>query len=217
MGGQCAMSRGDDSPSGRRPSRPVVAAPDQVRAGRVGLRFPERMLAFEHWRELGVLIARTADSTAWSMGDWLAYGESRYAGRYRRAVEDVGLSYQTLRNYAWVARRFPLSRRRDGLTFQHHMEVARLATGEQDQWLDRAIENRWSVRVLRQRLKEADGPARDPVAALPRISADPLSLTRWQAAARNSDKSFEQWVVASLDRAATQELENENPIVLDSR
>ena len=48
------------------------------------------------------------------------------------------LDYQTLRNYAWVARRFPAGRRRAGVSFAHHAEVARLPEPEQDYWLRRA-------------------------------------------------------------------------------
>lgn len=35
------------------------------------------------------------------------YGQAAYTGRYRDAIEQASLDYQTLRNYAWVARRFP--------------------------------------------------------------------------------------------------------------
>ena len=41
------------------------------------------------------------------------------------------LDYQTLRNYAWVARRFAMSRRRDTLSFGHHAEVPALPEPEQ--------------------------------------------------------------------------------------
>lgn len=144
-----------------------------VQATRVGLRFPGQVLEFGYWKEIGVRIARTADSTAWCLGDWLVYGESRYADRYRQAIEAVGLNYQTLRNYAWVARRFPVSRRRDTLTFYHHMEVARLPAGEQDRWLSRATEQGWSVRQLRRQLKE-DELVDEPVTiARPRTRGDP--------------------------------------------
>jgi hypothetical protein len=41
-------------------------------------------------------------------------------------------------NYAWVARRFAMSRRRDTLSFGHHAEVAALPEPEQDFWLREA-------------------------------------------------------------------------------
>jgi hypothetical protein len=63
---------------------------------------------------------------------WLIHGENAYSGRYRDAIEQTSLDYQTLRNYAWVARSLPLSRRRDTLSFAHHAEVARPPECEQD-------------------------------------------------------------------------------------
>lgn len=146
---------------------------DTVQATLVGLRFPGQVLEFGHWKEIGVRIARTADSAAWCLGDWLVYGESRYADRYRQAIEVVGLNYQTLRNYAWVARRFPVSRRRDTLTLYHHMEVARLPADEQDRWLSRAADQGWSVRQLRRQVKE-DEPGGEPITVPPAgIGGDP--------------------------------------------
>jgi hypothetical protein len=55
----------------------------------------------------------------------------------------VYVVYQTLRNYAVVARRLKLSRRRDNLSFQHHAEVCALGFEEQDRWLDLAAESPW--------------------------------------------------------------------------
>lgn len=62
----------------------------------------------------------------------------KYGRRCRGAIAVTGLDYQTLRNYAVVARRFDLSRRRDSLSCQHHAEVCALSDSEQDRWLDLA-------------------------------------------------------------------------------
>ncbi len=91
-----------------------------------------RPLPFEAWLAVGTQLAAVAASSAWCLGDWLAYGQAAYAGRYQEAIEQTGLEYQTLRNYAWVAGRFELSRRRDTLSFGHHAEVAALPEPEQD-------------------------------------------------------------------------------------
>jgi hypothetical protein len=179
---------------------------------RVGLRWQERAVGFDRWRELGARMARTTDSMAWCLGDWLVYGESRYADRYRRTVEVVGLNYQTLRNYAWVARRFPLSRRRDRLTFYHHMEVTRLPVDEQDRWLDRAVTERWSVHRLRERLRQDQGSRDNPTAdngTLPRINVAQQRLERWRTAAERANDTLEHWVVASLDQVAGQALDDD--------
>jgi hypothetical protein len=40
-------------------------------------------------------------------GDALNYGETRYGERYSQAMEVTGHSYQSLANYAWVAKAVP--------------------------------------------------------------------------------------------------------------
>jgi hypothetical protein len=67
----------------------------------------------------------------------------------------TSLDYQTLRNYAWVARRFNLSRRRDALSFAHHAEVAALPDPEQDYWLRKAESESWSRNKLRREVRES--------------------------------------------------------------
>ena len=88
-----------------------------------GLLLPDGM-SFDSWRELGCRVALVANCSAWWLGDWLLYGEQAYGDHYEQAIADTSLGYQTLRNYAWVARKFPMSRRRDTLSFGHHAEVA---------------------------------------------------------------------------------------------
>jgi hypothetical protein len=110
-------------------------------------------MSFDKWVGVGKQLSVIASSSAWCLGDWLVYGEAAFNGRYRDAVELTSLDYQTLRNYAWVARRFPMSRRRDVLSFAHHTEAAALPEPEQDFWLRKAEEHEWSVKRLRRELK----------------------------------------------------------------
>ena len=76
-----------------------------------------------------------------------------YEGRYREAVERTGLDYQTLRNYARIARRFEVSRRRETLSFGHHAELASLSEPEQDFWLRKAEQFSWSTSRLRREVR----------------------------------------------------------------
>ncbi|MCF2437128.1 LmbU family transcriptional regulator [Streptomyces thinghirensis] len=110
----------------------------------------------------------------------------RYADRYQTGVQAAGLDYQTLRNYAWVARHFEHWRRRETLSFGHHAEVASLPPAEADTWLDQAEQHGWSRNQLRLRLRESRrgnrpaGPAR---ASQLRISAPCDRVQRWREAA----------------------------------
>jgi hypothetical protein len=121
---------------------------------RMGLELPSSVkLPFDRWLHIGELLSTVRTSSAWCLGDWLVYGETMYTGRYRDAIRHTSLDYQTLRNYAWVARRFPMSRRHELLSFGHHAEVASLPEPEQDFWLRKAESIGWSTSRLRREVR----------------------------------------------------------------
>jgi len=102
-----------------------------------GLHIPPG-LPFADWEALGRRLVVMHDAIQWAIADWLAYGEREYGEQYAQAIDVLGLSYQTLANYAWVGRAFESSRRRESLTFSHHAEVAGLPTEAQDALLSEA-------------------------------------------------------------------------------
>ncbi|QUF08302.1 LmbU family transcriptional regulator [Actinosynnema pretiosum subsp. pretiosum] len=175
---------------------------DEILTTLTGLRFPEHV-DFDVWERAGHRIARIANSSAWYLGDWLVYGQTRYDDRYRRVVELVGLDYQTLRNYAWVARNVEYPRRRADLSFQHHAEITAFSPAEQVRWLDLAARNGWSRNELRKNIKDSRvGPAAPRSHPLPRVNADRLEVERWQRAAAEANTEFPMWIVTMLNEAA---------------
>jgi hypothetical protein len=180
----------------------------EILTTRVGLRIP-MALTFEKWQRAGSQISRIVDSSAWCLGDWLVYGQKEYADRYLRAIEACGLDYQTLRNYAWVARKFELERRRETLSFQHHAEVSSLSAQEQDRWLDLAEEFNWSRNELRRNIRahrQQNGQGDTPKDYLPKLSVSAERVRRWRKAAELSSDNFEDWVLRALDDAASAHL-----------
>jgi hypothetical protein len=206
-------------------SRPATGASAVLRLGdrammsATGLQLP-RQLPFERWLGIGKQLSDVCTSAAWCLGDWLVFGEQAYAGRYRQAIERTSLDYQTLRHYAWVARRFAMSRRRDTLSFGHHAEVAALPEAEQDFWLCKAEEHRWPVKHLRRQVRASladraagqddgsgPGPGRDDwVVFRLQIRLSPSQLATCRAAADNANLSIEAWTVLALEHAARHEL-----------
>jgi hypothetical protein len=188
-----------------------IVSHGQVLVTRVGLDITVN-LTYDNWERAGHQLAGIADSSAWCLGDWLVYGKKHYADRYKIAIRAAGLDYQTLRNYAWVARRFDIGRRRDRLSFQHHAEVASLPVEDQEKWLDLATAATWSVKKLRTQLRgQRDGVQHERVATtslLPRIEVANANLERWQAAAEKVGRDLGQWMVSALDHAATQTLDD---------
>jgi hypothetical protein len=167
-------------------------------------------LPFQTWQRIGMQIRVLSDSSAWWLGDWLLYGQKRYPDRYKQAVGETSLDYQTLRNYAWVARSLPVSRRRDKLSFQHHAEVAALPDAEQDLWLDRAEIFGWSKSELRRRLRACRGAPPEVPVALSKLLKVSVALEceqRWRMAAEFANSTLEDWVTLTLDHAANLALE----------
>jgi len=167
----------------------------------LGLRLPAS-LSFERWQALGRRIGSVANASSWWLGDWAFYGEGSYGEKYKQAIAVTGLDYQTLRNYAWVAGRFDLSRRRDKLSFGHHAELAALAEHQQDEWLDQAERSRWSRSELRSRLR-SEKQARIPGGVEHvRLKVDTARVERWKAAAEAERLDLTDWLGAAADNAA---------------
>jgi hypothetical protein len=107
------------------------------------------------WVQWGRRLGAMSRVSNWLIGDWLQYGAKKWGEKYAEAARITGHDVKTLRNIAYVARTFDLSRRRDKLTWSHHAELAVLDENEQDRWLDRATVDRLSVADLRIELRHS--------------------------------------------------------------
>jgi len=206
---------------------------DVMRLERSGIAFTGH-LSLNGWEMLGRRLLGLGDSVSWWVADWLVYGEDQFKDRYEEAVRRTALTYQTLRNYVWVARRFELSRRRDNLSFGHHAEVAALGNAEQDYWLRKAQESGWSRNRLRTEVRSSvrarpttageapedrvavDGPPpadrEDGHGSTEARAHEELSvrltsqqLAHCQAAADAQNLTLDNWATTALVRAAVSE------------
>lgn len=93
---------------------------------------------------------RVGKSIGFIIGDWINYGEKKWGEKYVEATRKTGLDYQTLANYAYVARKIDFSCRQEKLGFEHHAVVAKLKTpGQRKEWLEIAEREGLSKRRLR--------------------------------------------------------------------
>ncbi|GLW70976.1 hypothetical protein Kpho02_32750 [Kitasatospora phosalacinea] len=158
------------------------------------------------WKRLGKHLYLITDSSSWWLGDWLVFGQDTYPGRYRQAMEETRLDYKTLRNYAWIARRFSVAERHPEVSFQHHAEVASLDPEERAAWLERAARGGWSRNTLRQQLRRATLAAPPEEARNKQVrlqvctTAERESL--WADAAERDGRDLAEWIIVNLDRAA---------------
>ncbi|MFI7545015.1 LmbU family transcriptional regulator [Actinoplanes sp. NPDC049599] len=178
-----------------------------------GISFP-RGLSQHVWEKIGMQLHEASNSSAWWLADWLIFGETAFSGRYREAISRTGLDYQTLRNYAWIARKFPHERRVESLSIAHHAEVAGLAGPEQDYWLRKAAEEHWSRNRLRREVRAslaereaAEGGTQEPSAGSEQAAAIHVELApeQFDSCVRIADSyglSVNEWVAHVL-RSAT--------------
>ena len=175
------------------------------KAGKVSLGL-QHGLPFDAWKRIGEQVGTLHDSSAWWVGDWLLYGQRSYPDRYRSAMDATGLGYQTLRNYAWIAGRYPVSRRRDDLSFGHHAEVASLSEDDQDMWLLRSSIQHWSRNDLRRALRAELGSGTSSGSSTSGVAIDlsvgELRHARWRAAANANGRPLQDWITEVLDSAA---------------
>jgi hypothetical protein len=188
-----------------------------IAAGRQGLRLTSS-LTYEGWLEIGSALGDVARCSGWMIGDWILHGQASYGRKYALALDVTGLDYKSLRNYASLAGRFELSRRRDTLSIGHHEAVASLPVDKQEYWLDRAERDGMSRQQLRHAVRaSADIAARKTgqaqlgqrgISRLRRDTTVALKLpvtaekeVRWRRAADLARVDFVEWVIAALDAA----------------
>jgi hypothetical protein len=115
-------------------------------------------MSFEEYNEIVRLLGRISRASAWWIGDTITQGEKAYGDRFTQAMDDFGLAYQTLANYASVCRNIEQDRRRHELSFGHHAAVAMLEPADQDSWMEKAIQGDWSRTQLREAIQAAAAP-----------------------------------------------------------
>ena len=108
----------------------------------------------EEWLDIGRRLGERTERDRWALGDWARHGDRRY-GDLTEAASVAGLAYGTLANLASVSRRIKPSRRREGLSWDHHAAVAALPPATGDDLLGRAVAGGWSSRVMREEARAA--------------------------------------------------------------
>ncbi|MEO0562222.1 MAG: hypothetical protein AAF125_08910 [Chloroflexota bacterium] len=186
-----------------------------------GLEYTGEELTLDEWKEMGEWLTKLRDSIQWMIGDWANLGEQHMhqwmdtetyqrivattsdqnvdipSGKYRWLADVVDYKYGTLRNFAYIAYVFPVSRRRDTLTYSHHVEVAALdSVAKQERLLDRAENNgkRISVRDLRELVQQEMGLLKAPPAKSTDSSPIYRSLIRLQ-----QELTPDRWHQMSID------------------
>lgn len=128
-------------------------------------------LEYDSYESVGAMLGALHQATGFLIGDYLLYGEHTYGDKYVQAAILLGLSPQTCANYQSIAKRVPPGRRRHGVSFSIHGEVASLAPAEQERWLAIAAAEHLTKQEVRDRLrppKELTPVVEDELVTCPR-------------------------------------------------
>lgn len=155
-------------------------------------------VAFETWEMIGQWLGQMAKGIQWALGDWLHYGESQEAWgeTYSQGIDATGLDYQTLANYRWVSSRFEIDRRREKLSWTHHMVVAAMEPRLADEWLDQAERESMSTQALKDAIAAQEGRPADVGAGAPADARTPLRRAQdaFLALLHDDRTEFMNWV-----------------------
>lgn len=110
-------------------------------------------LDYGQYEAVGALLGELHKVNSFLIGDWLLYGEHTYGERYTQAALLLNLSPQTCANYQSIAKRVPPGRRRAGVSFSIHGEVASLPPELQEHWLTVAANEGLTKQEIRDRLR----------------------------------------------------------------
>lgn len=117
-------------------------------------------LTWQEWHSQIKRFFMIERSHQWHLGDLLNLGEARFGDKYHQVINDFGVDEQTIANWKWVSNKVAPAQRRKELTFQHHLNVAKLEPSDQEKWLEKALKGEWSAHELRSRVKVALDRAR---------------------------------------------------------
>lgn len=162
-------------------------------------------ITINEWLEIGTELEKLGDSSAWWIGDWLAYGD-RYRRDYHDAMAQVDVRWSSARVYRWVSQRVHPDRRHTKLSWSHHQAVARLEPQEQIELLFDAHNGGWGHRELRDvvaRRIEARTEPKPPALA---VKATGQLYDLCSRAAAHAGVPAAQWAQQALERAALHEL-----------
>ncbi len=112
---------------------------------------------YGEWEVSLSVVAGISRSCQWWLGDLLNLGHSKFGEKYSQAVDELGYDPAYLRNLAYVCGRVQMSLRSDNLTFSHHTLVAALNPEEQKKWITLAVNNKWTVKQMKEAMQQEDG------------------------------------------------------------
>lgn len=113
----------------------------------------KREVTLDEWKLVFGSLKKIEGCVQFWIGDALAYRSQRW-GMYDDVVEETGMDKDALRKYKTVSQQIESGTRVPDLSWTHHREVASLPPEKQEKFLKKAVEEKLSVRDLREEIKK---------------------------------------------------------------
>lgn len=126
-------------------------------------------LTYDQLEALAAFWGHVQEVSKWALFDTLLAIEMRHGELVAQAAEATGRQPSTIENGMSIARKIPKSRRREGVTFSTHAEVAALPANDQKRWLKVAAEERLTKDELRSRVKAEKNGTPDVLTSEPSV------------------------------------------------
>jgi len=121
---------------------------------KMGLIFEEN-ISNNEFMEIGKVLKMMEGRIQFFIGDFInAYFKAYEHGKYKD-LEELGYEKKSLKEFNYVSGKIESSIRIDKLRWEHHHIVAPLEPSEQEYWLNKAVENSWTVRELREAIRKS--------------------------------------------------------------
>lgn len=115
----------------------------------------KRDVSKDEWMDVFKALKQVEGCVQFWIGDCLAYRQQKW-GMYDDIAEETGYDERTLRLVKNTSEKIESGRRLPDLSFSHHVEVASLPSEKQTEFLNRAVEEKLSVRELREEIRRVD-------------------------------------------------------------
>lgn len=116
----------------------------------------------QEWKDIGSGLTMINGSVQIWIGDWARFGEKKgfYTDTktYEEIADITGYSKKSIQEFKYVADHVPSSIRMEDMTFGHLQQVASLTPDKQELFLNKAVEEKLSVRELRNEIKRDNNP-----------------------------------------------------------
>lgn len=161
---------------------------------------------FPVWSVLIDRLIRAHKRLEFALADAINFGHG-YGERYANWVHESQLAKRTLHQIAWVGREIEASRRREDISFAHHVEVASLPPKMQDSLLKLAAGNGWKREEIRDAARQARAQikaAERALLAVPTVIDPDVRILVGDARSLNMEDATVDLVVTSPPYALAQ-------------